>query len=62
MASQQVCAGCPVPASRVLRGVDLEDVRDADLGDVLAAGNPPDGVRRGVVVPGLSRVVLRVSR
>jgi len=48
--------------SGVLRDVDLEDVRDADLGDVLTAGNPAGWVRRGVMVPGLSRVVLRVSR
>ena len=49
-------------APQVLRDVDLEDVRDADLGDVLTAGNPAGWVRRGVMVPGLSRVVLRVSR
>ena len=46
----------------VLRDVDHEDVRDADLGDVLAAESPAGRVRRGWVVLGLSRVVLRVSR
>jgi len=46
----------------LLRDVDHEDVRDADLGDVLAVKTPPDGVRRGWMVLGLSRVVLRVSR
>jgi len=47
---------------QVLRDVDHEDVRDADLGDVLAAESPAGRVRRGWVVLGLSRVVLRVSR
>jgi hypothetical protein len=46
----------------LLRDVDHEDVRDADLGDVLAVENPAGRVRRGWVVLGLSRVVLRVSR
>jgi len=48
--------------SPLLRDVDHEDVRDADLGDVLAVENPAGRVRRGWIVLGLSRVVLRVSR
>ena len=47
---------------QLLRDVDHEDVRDADLGDVLAVENPAGRVRRGWMVLGLSRVVLRVSR
>jgi len=49
-------------AEEVLRGVDLEDVGDTDLGDVLAVENPagrgPAGLggARGVAA------VLRVSR
>ena len=50
------------PLRQLLRGVDLEDVGDTDLGDVLAVENPagrgPAGLggARGVAV------VLRVSR
>jgi hypothetical protein len=46
----------------VLRGVDLEDVRVTDLGDVWVVKDPAGWVRRGRVVPGVSRVVVRVSR
>ena len=53
---------CACLTSSLLRDVDHEDVRDADLGDVLAVENPAGRVRRGWMVLGLSRVVLRVSR
>jgi hypothetical protein len=57
-----VVCRCRAGGGGVLRDVDHEDVRDADLGDVLAVENPAGRVRRGWIVLGLSRVVLRVSR
>ena len=44
-----------VVLDRLLRGVDLEDVGDTDLGDVLAVENPAGRARRGWVMLGVSR-------
>src|SRR5260221_7993076 len=48
--SGRATAGGPL-----LRGVDLEDVGDTDLGDVLAVENPAGRARRGLGVLGVSR-------
>jgi hypothetical protein len=45
-----------------LRDVDLEDGRVADLEDGCAVENPAGWVPAGLVMLGVSQVVLRVSR